>query len=683
MQKYSDLAKKISHDLISFLILGIVFFVPLYFAFFLKTYGVYSLDKFVLFSSLFFLLLFFLLIKHLLNNMGIFPKIDKSRFVRYSAVPALFLLSLTLGIRGSFYSFWGSYDRQMGFLVFLILVIFYFILFNYFRTEANRNKVIMAAVFSAFIAGLYGIFQKAGIDYFSWKEAASATGRVFSTLGQPNFFASFLVLTIPLNLWLIGNYKKKIVRLIFSITLAVQLLSIYWTFSRGGWIGLLASGLVGVFYVLNLKIKKTKKQFIIFLALSVIVAGGVIFQFSKDRYFSNRIRTIFNAEQGSTALRLDFWKSGLKAFAKKPFFGYGLESQGNIYPDYYTKGYVLKGGVINGNPDRAHNLVLDTLLTGSLLGLLFYGLLIFFFFRLAFQNLKTNPKDFLSLALIAGMAGYLATLMFSFPVLATELYFWVYLALVASINAGNSSHPVEQRDPEKNSNRLIFSLKIIIISVVGAFCIYGLRKNIDRIKADHYFYKLAGAQAYGQPYIALTLYEYITELKVPDLYYKTMYGNMLADWRKNDNSRVAEFLTAKSISDIFDSMDEADFQQLSTKARLAALLANEKEPEYYQEAERMFKQAIKRSPEMSKNYRELGFLYFKQKRYNEAEEQALKSISQIPEIDRKKYDARQKKPLDMEFYNNYDLLSKIKSAKGNKIEAEKYQKLAEESKKNF
>jgi len=49
-----------------------------------------------------------------------------------------------------------------------------------------------------------------GFDFVDWYEPASRTFRIFSTIGQPNFLGSWLLLVIPIIVLFLIHASKKI-----------------------------------------------------------------------------------------------------------------------------------------------------------------------------------------------------------------------------------------------------------------------------------------------------------------------------------------------------------------------------------------------------------------------------------------------------------------------------------------
>ena len=115
--------------------------------------------------------------------------------------------------------------------------------------------------------------------------------------------------------------------------------------------------------------------------------------------------------------------------------GYGLENQVLNFINYYEpKMSVLES--INSHPDRAHNDILDTVLTSGLFGLVSYLFLLISIFYIGLKQVFKNKDYFIkitSLCVLTGLVGYLTSLQFSFHIITTSVYFWAFFAIILSI----------------------------------------------------------------------------------------------------------------------------------------------------------------------------------------------------------------------------------------------------------
>ncbi len=129
----------------------------------------------------------------------------------------------------------------------------------------------------------------------------------------------------------------------------------------------------------------------IFLAAIFLVYW--LFYGSKQYIYSSgfveRVNSIANFKYGSMAIRLGMYIAGLDAFSKNPILGYGPESQEKIFIQYYRKDPMVLDEV-NILADRAHNEMLDILLTAGVLGLFSFIIILVL---LIFKGLKFIKEE--------------------------------------------------------------------------------------------------------------------------------------------------------------------------------------------------------------------------------------------------------------------------------------------------
>lgn len=66
------------------------------------------------------------------------------------------------------------------------------------RSERQINLFLGAVVLAGTVAGFYGILQNFGIDFVPWNPDTYSKTRMFSTMGNPNFLAAYLVMSLPI-----------------------------------------------------------------------------------------------------------------------------------------------------------------------------------------------------------------------------------------------------------------------------------------------------------------------------------------------------------------------------------------------------------------------------------------------------------------------------------------------------
>ncbi len=149
-------------------------------------------------------------------------------------------------------SFVGSYQRLQGtYSLFGYLVIF-FALLTSLRTRAQLSRLLTVLILNSLPVALYGIVQHNGLDPLPW--AGDVQTRVASNMGNAIFVAAYLIMIVPLTAARIVESFKDIMRREKSRTsdvlrasgyiflIAVQLMTIWYSRSRGPWLGIIAGG---------------------------------------------------------------------------------------------------------------------------------------------------------------------------------------------------------------------------------------------------------------------------------------------------------------------------------------------------------------------------------------------------------------------------------------------------------
>ncbi|MFA5532566.1 MAG: hypothetical protein WDA13_03140, partial [Candidatus Shapirobacteria bacterium] len=95
-------------------------------------------------------------------------------------------------------SFFGYYSRLNGGLLSLLSFSFLYWVLVVYINDQLKSKIINTLLLSGFLVAAFGIAQHFGIDKNTWVQDVQS--RVFSTLGQPNWLATFLVILTPLSI---------------------------------------------------------------------------------------------------------------------------------------------------------------------------------------------------------------------------------------------------------------------------------------------------------------------------------------------------------------------------------------------------------------------------------------------------------------------------------------------------
>lgn len=387
-------------------------------------------------------------------------------------------------------SLWGYYSRCNGGL---FSTISYLLLYWAYVSNMDKEKALQTIryiLYTTTLVALYGIAEHFGIDAEFWVQLVQE--RVFSTLGQPNWLAAWLVALIPLTWALVLSgkeklFKKRLLPFVGYGLLAIFYLCLLYTKSRSGLFGLAVAyaafwGLIGL---TNLKrLKKLIKPFVIINLILVILtaivgtpwtpqASQLINKFRPQPTPKPEEATIsaesepvpFVSESGD--IRKIVWQGAIQIWKDYPIFGTGVETFGYSYYWHRPRAHndVSEWDLLY---NKAHNEYLTILANTGLVGLITYlGLIGAFIIWV----LKRGIKSRLIIALFAGYVSILVTNFFGFSVVAVNLLFFLIPATAMVL--------VEKEKEEKAKAMEIKTrqkIAIIIILILGLSTIIYLAK---------------------------------------------------------------------------------------------------------------------------------------------------------------------------------------------------------------
>ncbi len=512
--------------------LAVIFLIPLYFD--RGLHNIFEIPKNILLQSLVEVLLLVYLIKLVLLPKKKIFLWSKVLWARIKYLVSGFIFIFILGISTIFsqirwFSFWGSWERRMGYLAWLHFFIFALILLLSIRNKKQIYRLLIAISAAAFFVGAYGIIQSFNLDPFLWSYDPFLTGRIFSATGQPNFLGSWLLLVIPVVLF--GMTRKNFLLKITSFLLLVLLtVALFLTKSRGAWVGLISMlGFISFFFFW----RKNKKLVIIpVLCLLIMISfliylnqKSVVAQESSISPFLNRLQTFTNLKE-TGQYRLFHWQASWDLIKQRPILGYGLGSQRFNLPRYYRPEFAAyeKASIYL---DYAHNDILDTLLAAGFLGLAAYLFLISYTFWLGLKYYLRNKQKQISTSqtlvflILAGLFGYLVSILFSFHVMSTLLYFWLFIIMVIVLSRDLIHKRIAQRPILKLVN-FWQSLLIILFLGLTIFCFWQF--NARLYLSSGYFLDAKESKMIGNYQKSINQYQKAIKFSPDDPYFRQEFA---------------------------------------------------------------------------------------------------------------------------------------------------------------
>jgi len=307
-----------------------------------------------------------------LGILWLFKSLARKKLFVPNKIQTLLLLSF-LFLSAFSLVFAQNTDWAYRKLLFLLsFVPLYFIVADFFLDKERSIKIIKFLVYGAGLISSIGILQFIlqffiGIDATlrlwqlvispflgnsfsqavfqnpSWLVGISRNTymRAIAFFPDPHMFAFYLGMILPFAIALFWKNKKKIYLVIAGLILVADLL----TFSRGGYLGLLA-GIIFSFFIFKKELfsKFSFNKFITVNIFILVIAMIIIF----PNPISQRLISSFDINEGSNTGRLETWEQSLNVTMKNPW-GVGL---GNYALE-------IKPSADYREPIYSHNLYLD------------------------------------------------------------------------------------------------------------------------------------------------------------------------------------------------------------------------------------------------------------------------------------------------------------------------------------
>lgn len=308
-----------------------------------------------------------------------------------------------------------------------VMGLIYFSVTALIKSKEWVERILSAFMASSIIVSFIGILQRAlNLQSDIWQDNevfASISGRVFSLWENPNVLAEYILIAFFMSSAYL-MFSKKQTRTTFSlVTMAMSLLCLALTWSRGAWLSLAVS-------VVIMLVVRTHKSL---PWVVILILAAFIFLPVAPEPISERISSIVTFSDSSVIYRMNIW-SGVSRMVRRYFIsgiGVGESAFRAVYPDYALSG-------IESAP-HAHSLFAQILAELGICGLFVFILVVILLFRSAFTLFeKWGMRNGYSLAVLALSCGILALLIngltdYIWYNYRIYLCFWIMMGLITSV----------------------------------------------------------------------------------------------------------------------------------------------------------------------------------------------------------------------------------------------------------
>ncbi len=250
-------------------------------------------------------------------------------------------------------------------------------------------------------------------------------------IGDPNFFAQIMVVLVPISLERFLHEKNTGLRLIALWSFAVSVLTVIFTYSRGGLLAMVVGVVILLLYY-------PPKQ----LQIPIIIFSIIVFITLLPPNYLDRVLTLtdlfkptgtLRVEERSLQGRLSENLAALEMIKANPLFGIGLNSYKYLFPVYSKR----LGLALVATEREAHNLFLEIAAETGVVGFSMFIFVLFLCYQTMFRGrslfVRAEMSDYAGMitGLIGGFTGYFVAAIFihnAFP-----RYFYLLMGLALSL----------------------------------------------------------------------------------------------------------------------------------------------------------------------------------------------------------------------------------------------------------
>lgn len=370
---------------------------------------------------------------------------------------AAYLISTLFSV-APFVSWFGSYQRLQGTYSFLSYVIIAVLTAAHLRRPEQFRRLQHVIIATSLPISIYGVIQHMRQDPLPW--GGDVTQRIAGNAGNAIFLAAYLIMAFFFTLERVYNSFAHFLGGAgdpdqpedtgqdlpaaasggaYLFILMVQALAIFWTQSRGPWLGLLTGFYLFVLLLLSgLRPKNYRVLMAIWAGIALL--GGIVlilmnttsmFAFLRPIPYVGRLTQLLDQESTTAQVRILIWQGAADMITPhtaltfpdghkdpinvvRPLVGYGPEAMWVAYNPFYPPD-LAHVEARNASPDRSHNETWDSLVITGGIGFAAYMALFLsiFYWALRWLGLLVNRRDQILFFSLLGL-GSLIWLVFLF-----------------------------------------------------------------------------------------------------------------------------------------------------------------------------------------------------------------------------------------------------------------------------
>ena len=404
----------------------------------------------------------------------------KESILLYSILGFVILMFLA-SLRGvnPVLSIFGTFERMTGLITLIHGFLIFISLSSTFKSvESWKPFFRFAMLVGAIVSIAFFLDDSIG----KWLPSA----RLGSTLGNSSFFGSYILFPIFLSIYLFLTDKAHF-RIFSFVSAILMVFALYFSSASAAFYSFVGGSFI--IFLSWLFFRQTIADFSISeflfrskgrLIATVLLLGCLAF-FAMVSYAAlAQNQTILNylpdkLSEKKIGARLVVWETAWDGITERPILGWGPENFQAAYVKYFNPCMPIPD-ICGGEVwfDKAHNIIIDTIVASGFSGLLAYLSIFITAIFLMWKHFLKHERSWIFPATVTALfAAYFVQNLFVFDMPTTYLMFFFALAFVGGIISKNTADDeMMENQQEKPANLIAPALAILMIVPILSISIY-------------------------------------------------------------------------------------------------------------------------------------------------------------------------------------------------------------------
>lgn len=369
-------------------------------------------------------------------------------------------------------SFWSNFERMDGWVTLIHLFMFIVVAGSVMTTKKVWTYFFYVSTAIAFLVALHGLGQFFGVI----DGLPQSRVRIDSRLGNAAYMAIYMLFHIFIVFWLFVRSKVTLHRILYGIVALTFAVTLLYTGTRGTFIGLIVgSGVMVAYIALFGRAYPQLRRAAVIACLGIALLAGGFWTVRDSAYVQSNsaLARIANIDLSKDlVVRGTIWGMAWEGVKERPLLGWGQSNFNYVFNKQFDPSLYAAEAWF----DRTHNIVLDWLIAGGVLGLLTYFSILFAALYYVFVQplLRKNEEqhfDVLERGVLLGLlAGYLVHNLVVFDNIISYIFYGSILALLHA----HVSKPIKAVVDFKISPQMVTQMALPLMIIVTGAAVYFL-----------------------------------------------------------------------------------------------------------------------------------------------------------------------------------------------------------------